>query len=135
MMTHVSLADLKRQVSEFRFLVIDQNDCRRHTPPERPIISLDDLIVKGEKIERLFGETQTALGSDVSYVAERREFFCAFADLFYDLLDYSAIREGDPAHCLYAHKACEYYTKSSHPRGAIGLAYIFQSLGFYATAI
>jgi hypothetical protein len=133
-MSQLCLADLKRQNSEFRFLVADQYDCRCHTPREEPLIPLDDLVAKGEQLEQAFAAAQALLADNADYVRERRSFYCTFGDLFNDLLDYEAIQGGHPAQCVYAHKACEYYTKSAHPRGALGLAYIFTGLGFHATA-
>ncbi|MBV9470438.1 MAG: hypothetical protein JOZ57_14465 [Abitibacteriaceae bacterium] len=134
-MTEITPAQLKRQASEFRFLVTDLANYRQNEARAQPLFSFEQVEARGQELARQFEASQATLGTDREYVAARKLFLCSFGDLYGGRLDFAAVGRGDAQQCAWVHQACVYYQQSNHPLGALALARIFHHVGFYGTAL
>lgn len=134
-MTEITAALLKRQASEFRFLVVDLANYRQTEARDRPLFSFEQVEAKGQELAHQFETAQATLGTDREYITARKLFLCSFGDLYGGRLDFAAVTRGDQQQCAWVQQACVYYQQSSHPLGALALARIFHHVGFYGTAL
>lgn len=134
-MAEVTAAALKRQASEFRFVVFDWLAQHRKGKLGHPFQSFEHIVAQGQHLETQLAAAQATCGAERDYQAARQIFWHCFGDLYNERLDFGALRRGDAANCDYAQKACACYKNSGHPLGASGLARIFRGVGFYGSAL